>query len=1202
MTGHSRRHDGERGAGDRDQHARQDLTSQRRAEATALRRWVEAELRRHPGGARGVRRELEQMVREGRITRDIAQLAACALPRDQVDSGVAGVSTAALDHLRSHLAQRPSGSPPPADLRRDVEAATGRPIGSARIHADAAAHDLARRLGAQAFTVGDDVFLGARTSDTSSPEARGVLAHELSHTAQAGGRPALEAGFRVVSPAHPLEREAASFTVSPGTLHHAGSAGEQLVLRVPELPAALATTWEGLPHDPDTQQMMRVLPAIAHILSAMEGVTERPGSTDPRHPSYWAATAAPTRAPAGGEERQAPPEAGWAGPMERQYLLGLWDLWKALWESPDRATRTRWLDAALGSTRLRPIIRTFGGILPRSLAREHRRGWRDVQVLYRSEVALRLSSLRRRPDGYSPLSADRTPAGGAAAARPGSRAPAGAEALSEALEAAYDGLEASAATHQMMRVLPAIAHILSVLPGVQARPASGDPRHPDTWGRQAAPASPEVAPDTAAPPLQPWMVPIDRQYVLALWDLWKAIWESPDRDTRRQHHDLATGETRLGPLLTQFEHTAPADRRQFGAAWRRVRTLYASTIRSPLRQLRNRPTGWTPIPAVATRPVRRRGRGRTLTEAQVVNPAYAIPGDDPSSPVTLEEVRASRGEIAIRRRPAESILWVRQEIVSLVGESRYTLMAPLITGRGSGLLFGRHTANAALHASQVERDELRAAAEAREQEGGEEGETAPRARRGPSPEAQQARLHELDENVIPQQTERLREIDAQVQAAAPAVATRVLEEYRRTRETLLAAWAQHNHGETLTPFNPESLPTDRATRLDRLLLGRAGTFSRNHRRDEARALLFRLDGAIATLAAAEPAPEAPEGAPPATEGAAPPAMHPLLREVERSAIEASLTYSPGATISLDPVQATGLLDRPEGIFEGGGGGYREGLIDETVDELIAAGREGGGEGPGTLPPAYRNIARDILHALESLEGAPTSMNTWDSADITAGSGLAARGVLQNTLLAFHRSDPAGFRQLFGRYGVEAYSASGNGQLSVMVPEATRVGTHDVAAGTVLRGEQAIQYIIRDPVILAQFRRAGHATSYQRSLIRGTLGSITQALDATYQGVAWRTILQGLDEEVAGQAVNAIATAVHGSGGPDGRGGVHSVIRAACPDADLSTVEGRTQVARAAGEWLLRNLAHRARGYLAARAERMAQQAPAAEAGGEPGGS
>ncbi len=75
------------------------------------------------------------------------------------------------------------GEPLPADVRRTLTATFGRDLTDVRVHADTAAGDRARSLGARAFTIANHVFLGRgeRATDLS------LMAHEVAHVIQQRG-------------------------------------------------------------------------------------------------------------------------------------------------------------------------------------------------------------------------------------------------------------------------------------------------------------------------------------------------------------------------------------------------------------------------------------------------------------------------------------------------------------------------------------------------------------------------------------------------------------------------------------------------------------------------------------------------------------------------------------------------------------------------------------------------------------------------------------------------------------------------------------------------------------------------------------------------------------------------------------------------------------------------------------------------------
>jgi nucleoid-associated protein YgaU len=86
---------------------------------------------------------------------------------------------------------RHGGRPLPEGRRRSMEAAFGADFGGVKVHSGPAAHALNKQVGAIAFTVGSDIFLGRSAPDVTSARSEGILAHELAHTVQQGGSPPL---------------------------------------------------------------------------------------------------------------------------------------------------------------------------------------------------------------------------------------------------------------------------------------------------------------------------------------------------------------------------------------------------------------------------------------------------------------------------------------------------------------------------------------------------------------------------------------------------------------------------------------------------------------------------------------------------------------------------------------------------------------------------------------------------------------------------------------------------------------------------------------------------------------------------------------------------------------------------------------------------------------------------------------------------
>jgi hypothetical protein len=80
-----------------------------------------------------------------------------------------------------------SGSELPAVARQKLEPHFGADLSGVRLHTDGEAATLNRELNAQAFTIGNDIFMAEGKYDPTSSEGQGLLAHELTHVGQQTG-------------------------------------------------------------------------------------------------------------------------------------------------------------------------------------------------------------------------------------------------------------------------------------------------------------------------------------------------------------------------------------------------------------------------------------------------------------------------------------------------------------------------------------------------------------------------------------------------------------------------------------------------------------------------------------------------------------------------------------------------------------------------------------------------------------------------------------------------------------------------------------------------------------------------------------------------------------------------------------------------------------------------------------------------------
>ena len=84
-------------------------------------------------------------------------------------------------------AARRTGAVLPSTIRATMEPLVGTGLSDVRIHTGKQASATATRLGAAAFTVGQDVYFGDGNYDPVSPRGRALLAHELVHVRQQKG-------------------------------------------------------------------------------------------------------------------------------------------------------------------------------------------------------------------------------------------------------------------------------------------------------------------------------------------------------------------------------------------------------------------------------------------------------------------------------------------------------------------------------------------------------------------------------------------------------------------------------------------------------------------------------------------------------------------------------------------------------------------------------------------------------------------------------------------------------------------------------------------------------------------------------------------------------------------------------------------------------------------------------------------------------
>ena len=140
----------------------------------------------------------------GRTTRVEAEYGRPVMRKAQRDDGVADAKDLPAAPRVPNL---PSGGGAPLDsgIAASVERTTGASVAEARVHTGTLSAELAGALEARAFTVGDDIHLGAGESPTDAK----LMTHEASHTIQQrGARGHAQTKLEVSQPGDALEREA----------------------------------------------------------------------------------------------------------------------------------------------------------------------------------------------------------------------------------------------------------------------------------------------------------------------------------------------------------------------------------------------------------------------------------------------------------------------------------------------------------------------------------------------------------------------------------------------------------------------------------------------------------------------------------------------------------------------------------------------------------------------------------------------------------------------------------------------------------------------------------------------------------------------------------------------------------------------------------------------------------------------------------
>ena len=121
--------------------------------------------------------------------RSITPLVQRESQREQaVDTPSAGSFDAGTD-VERQLSTSGGGAPLPAKLRSELEPRFGTDFSNVRVHTGSQSDQLNRKLGAQAFTHGSNIYMGAGKYSPGTASGKHLLAHELTHVVQQTGAP-----------------------------------------------------------------------------------------------------------------------------------------------------------------------------------------------------------------------------------------------------------------------------------------------------------------------------------------------------------------------------------------------------------------------------------------------------------------------------------------------------------------------------------------------------------------------------------------------------------------------------------------------------------------------------------------------------------------------------------------------------------------------------------------------------------------------------------------------------------------------------------------------------------------------------------------------------------------------------------------------------------------------------------------------------
>ena len=100
-----------------------------------------------------------------------------------------GTSMPISSEMESQLqAMQGGGHVMPEGLRAQMEGSFGHDFSNVRLHTDSAAADMSSSINAKAFTHGNDIYFNQGQFQPNTPAGQHLIAHELTHTVQQGGK------------------------------------------------------------------------------------------------------------------------------------------------------------------------------------------------------------------------------------------------------------------------------------------------------------------------------------------------------------------------------------------------------------------------------------------------------------------------------------------------------------------------------------------------------------------------------------------------------------------------------------------------------------------------------------------------------------------------------------------------------------------------------------------------------------------------------------------------------------------------------------------------------------------------------------------------------------------------------------------------------------------------------------------------------